>query len=296
MAREKVIDYSDFVIPYLSLQHNRLLMYSLPAFEYSRKGHNILHLTSPEKLKAYTSGMLTAGAAKRLKQALELLVDLSPVQKFTRPSDMKQFNFRLTFATFTLPSPQAEITDTQIVKECLAPMLQIMRRRWGMKHYVWRAEKQKNGNIHFHVTTNRYIPYDQMRDEWNRCLNKLDFIDRFEKKHNHRHPNSTDIHSVRKVRDIAAYMVKYMSKEVPENLRVSCKQWDCSKNLKGVKRPTFEIDTEIWNNLQELFEQTDLRHITGDRYWIVKEKGKDIRERLSEGLQIANKEFIESLR
>lgn len=296
MAREKVIDYSDFVIPYLSLHHNRLLMYSLPAFEYSRKGHNIQHLVSPGVLKAYTSGMLTAGAAKRLKHALELLVDLSPVQKFTRPRDMKQFNFRLTFATFTLPSEQGDVTDSCIVKDVLSPMLQVMRRRWGMKHYVWRAEKQKNGNIHFHVTTNRYMPYDQMRDEWNRCLNKLDFINRFESKHGHRHPNSTDIHSVRKVRDIAAYMVKYMSKEVPENLKVSCKQWDCSKNLKGVKRPTFEIDTEIWNSLKDIIENNNYKHITGDRYWIVRENGADIRKRLSEELQLANKEFLESMR
>lgn len=296
MAREKVIDYSDFVIPYLSIHYRRILMYSLPAFEYSRKGHNILHLNSPEKLKAYTSGTLTKGAAKRLKNALELLVDISPNQKFTRPSDMKQFNFRLTFATFTLPSPQGEITDTQIVKECLAPMIQVMRRRWGMKHYVWRAEKQKNGNLHFHITTNRFIPYDQMRDEWNKAVNNLGFVDRFAVVHGHRHPNSTDIHSVRKVRDIAAYMVKYMSKEVPENLKVSCKQWDCSTNLKGVKRPTFEIDTAIWDSLQDIIEDGNSKHTTGDRYWIVKQGGADIREKLSEALQLANKEFLESIK
>lgn len=296
MSREKVIDYSDFVIPYLSIHYRRLLMYSLPAFEYSRKGHNILHLTSPEKLKAYTSGTLTAGAAKRLKNALELLVDISPQQKFRRPSDMKEFTFKLTFATLTLPSPQGDVTDTQIVKESLAPMLQGMRRRWGMKHYVWRAEKQKNGNLHFHITTNRYIPYDELRNQWNRYINRLGFVDRFYDKHGHRHPNSTDIHSVRKVRDIAAYMVKYMSKEVPEGLKVTCKQWDCSSNLKGVKRPTFEIDTVIWDSLQEIIEDSNSKHITGDRYWIVKQGGNDIREKLSEALQLANKEFLESIK
>lgn len=271
-------------------------MYELPAFTRRCIGHNHLHFVGEEKAVAYKSGTLSKGAAKRLKNALELLVDVSPVQKFTRPSDMKQFNFRLTFATLTLPSPQGEITDSQIVKECLAPMLQVMRRRWGVRHYVWRAEKQKNGNLHFHVTTNRYMPYDQMRDEWNKCVNSLGFVDRFQKKHGHGHPNSTDIHSVRKVRDIAAYMVKYMSKETPENLQVSCKQWDCSSNLRGVKRPTFELDTEIMNHLHKLFEQANIKHITGDRYWIVREVGSDIREKLSERLQLANNEFIESLK
>lgn len=270
-------------------------MYELPAFARRRMGGAAYNFFSDGEKVAYNTGSLSAGAAKRLKRALELLVDVSPVQKFVRPSDMKQFNFKLTFATFTLPSSQGSITDTQIVKECLGPMLQVMRRRWGMRHYVWRAEKQKNGNLHFHITSNRYMPYDQMRDEWNKCVNSLGFVDRFESKHGHRHPNSTDIHSVRKVRDIAAYMVKYMSKETPEKLQVTCKQWDCSVNLKGVTRPTFELDAEIWQCLEGFLAKSNVDHITGERYWIMKQTDGDIRESLSDELIQANKEFLESI-
>jgi len=295
MPYEKSLIGSDLMIPYVALHYRKLVMYELPAFARRRMGGAAHNFFSDGEKVAYTSGSLSKGAAKRLKRALELLVDVSPTKTFIKPSTMQKFQFKLTFATLTLPFEQGDITDTRIVHECLGPMLRKMRRRWGMRHYVWRAEKQKNGNLHFHITSNVYMPYDQLRDEWNRCLNELSFIDQFEKKHGHRHPNSTDIHSVRKVRDIAAYMVKYMSKETPEHLKVTCKQWDCSVNLKGVTRPTFEIDTEIWSHLSQLIEKTGIVSNVGDRWWIVKDTAKDIRESLSEKLKIANEEFIRSI-
>src|SRR5690606_39568338 len=63
------------------------------------------------------------------------------------------YKFRLSFITLTLPSPQGSISDKEIKRGPLRMFIQKMGRRYGMYNYVWKAEKQKNGNIHFHITT-----------------------------------------------------------------------------------------------------------------------------------------------
>lgn len=81
-----------------------------------------------------------------------------------------------------------------------------------MERYIWRAEAQENGNIHFHITTDVYIPQMGLRKDWNSCCDILGYTTRFEIKHGHREPNSTDVHSVKHVRSLVSYLAKYLGK------------------------------------------------------------------------------------
>ena len=93
-----------------------------------------------DQKKAY-SGLLPPHAKKRLRRAINLLVaqaDLKDAQKF---ETNQHFKFKVNFVTLTLPAPQGEVLDKSLKKRCLDPFLKTMRRKHGLKSYVWRAER-----------------------------------------------------------------------------------------------------------------------------------------------------------
>ncbi len=169
----------------------------------------------------------------------------------------RKFKWKINFITLTLSYSQGDFTDPEIMVKCFQPMLRILREKFGVVSYVWRAERQVNGNIHYHIMTDTWCNWRYVRTYWNRCQNKLGLIDQFEKEHGHRDPNSTDIHSVKAIRNLAAYMAKYMAKGAPKEKKlwqsdapaenvINGKVWDCSMNLKKAKFPSLVIDGETF--------------------------------------------------
>ena len=144
-------------------------------------------------------------------------------------------------------------TDEEIKSKLLNNFLTTARRSWKMKDYIWKAEKQENGNIHFHILTNVYIKHLDIRKVWNSIQNKsgFNYVDIYSKNMqeffkngfksfpndkrtkekqlavyeenkliNWTNPNSTDIHALYKIRNISAYMSKYLAKSVTKTDRV----------------------------------------------------------------------------
>lgn len=92
-----------------------------------------------------------------------------------------QFTFKMNFITLTMPSMQKHATS-EITKECLNQFLTECREKFGLKNYVWRLEFQKNGNAHYHIATDSYIPWHESKLIWNRCLNRLGYVDAYSQK------------------------------------------------------------------------------------------------------------------
>lgn len=190
------------------------------------------------------SGLLTAGARKRLMKAISLLVAISLPKRISDSRLSKPFSFRVNFITLTLPAAQGKVTDQELKLKCLKPWLEYWKRKLPGISYVWRAERQKNGNLHFHILSDRFIFYMDMRETWNKQLAKFHFIDAFERKFKYRQPPTEQVVSVRKIRDLAAYIAKYMSKDTPENQPTPGRCWDCSANLKTKDRCEFILDND----------------------------------------------------
>ena len=216
------------------------------------------------KLKTY-SGLITKGSAKRLRKSINVLISLSEWKEATNFMTDEIFQFKINFITLTLPSPQGQISDLQLKQYCLKPWLKYWRRKTNGMSYVWRAERQKNGNLHFHICSDRYIYYKDLRDTWNKQLNKYHFINDFATKHGHRDPNSTDVHSVNKIDDLAGYLVKYMAKLDPKEQRIEGRVWDASTNIKQAKYCDTVIDTDISEELRLLDSQPGNRKFEAER-------------------------------
>lgn len=204
--------------------------------------------------KALYTGILSPSAKKKLVKAINLLVAISEPKKAVHFETRKEFMFRVNFITLTLPSEQGAITDKELKQKCLKQWLEYWKDKLPGMSYVWRAERQKNGNLHFHLVTDRYIHYKAIRESWNRCLASTGLIDRFQEKHGHRHPNSTDVHAVKHVRNLGAYIAKYMSKTESKAQPIEGRVWDCSANLKRKDACAFPASGQDYDTFQALMD------------------------------------------
>jgi len=213
-------------------------------------------------------GFMSPQAKRKISKALEYLVTTSTDKRQLERITGKYVNFKCAFITLTLPSTQIH-DDKVIINQCLNSFLNECRQYYQVRNYVWRAEKQKNGNIHFHLVIDKFIPWNEMRNRWNRIVNKLGYVDRFHEKHNHRTPNSTDIHSTRKIKNLKAYLVKYMSKQpevdveeqsTAESVKLQTGRiWGCNHELSQTRGLNLIIDNEVSEELTKILKDPKLR-------------------------------------
>lgn len=228
------------LIPYFQIRNKALLYYELPDVQPAR-------VFKPGIKKAY-SGTVTIGARKRLQQAIDILIQKSPARLVYNPVTQKNFPFTINFITLTF-SCSRFIDGKEGYKNMMKPFLRFMRKR-GAFSYVWKAEfqdekdyqgkyKENRGQLHYHIASNQFIPWNDMRRQWNRLQRKNGYLEEYGLKHGHYNANSTDVHSVYKINDIVAYLSKYMCKEATKVL--DGKVWDSSKDCKGKRYSTMAV-------------------------------------------------------
>lgn len=202
-------------------------------------------------------GKVSVKSATKIRNAVNWLV-ASASDKWVYDKVLaKRYKFKINFITLTLPASQGSLTDNQFKKKMLGSFLRNCQYNYGLKNYVWKVEAQKNGNIHAHITTDTFIHYKDVARQWNKQLAKHGFIDAFEKKHGHRNPPSTEIKSVRKVQNLAAYLAKYLSKSAPQFRPIVGRLWGCNTHLSGANKCiAFSNTFDSENVLRPLVDST----------------------------------------
>ncbi|MBA7565557.1 hypothetical protein ES708_07242 [subsurface metagenome] len=255
----------------------------------------------------YHQGRISSIANRKISRAIVYLIHMCKPKQIHKPYHGRNFMFKLTFVTLTLSSPQVHI-DQVIKSKLLDHFLIEMHRRWNVDLYVCRAEKQKNGNIHFHILADKFIPWNELRNVWNRIQQKLGYVTRYRERrlkwHEHGfnydpkyakswpykrqlqaykvgnqtgwdNPNSVDIHSVRHIRNIKAYLIKELTKNeeytkeqkrmfnnlpVEEQLKireekfVSGRLWSSSENLANLSGGQMDICSAVEKELEKVFQ------------------------------------------
>lgn len=223
-----------------------------------------------------TGGQISKKAKKNIAAAIDWLIYAATPKKVIKSRDNSAFWFKINFLTLTLSAEQQH-SDQIIKAKVLDPFLQELREKHGLKNYLWRAEAQANGNIHFHLITDIFIHLEQLRDLWNNMQNRLGYIDRFAEKHGHRNPNSTDVHSVKNISNVAAYLSKY-----------------CCKNLSYCKAPT--SDYSIKKNFRKagLDSKNVFKKEHTQRTWCIHDITEDQRDFLkAAGIEVNETRPIE---
>jgi|SRR5579859_258490 len=232
--------------------------------EKQKSIENLLAYATKSDGKETYTGLVTHGSQKRLTRSLENLLQVAQWKK-AYTADGKEYNFKINFVTLTLYSFARKVPGKEAHKTCLEPLLRWLRTK-GMTAYVWKAELQSKRKdchqIHYHLTTDVYIDYKELRAYWNNLQRRAGYLEYYHQKYGHYNPNSTDVHAVHNKRNLIGYLkkkiVRYADKKKYQQLRnnylirgemakknqnketIEGKVWDCSQNLKV---SFFEIET-----------------------------------------------------
>lgn len=265
-----------------------------------------------EKIKR--RNQLSKKAVRRLSNAINWLVASAPKKWVYEKKSKKRFQFQVNFVTLTLPTTEHDISDNHFKKVMLHNFINTCRSKFGLKNYVWKVEAQENGNIHAHFTTDTFIHWQDLRKVWNKILASNGVLEPYTKKHskmsfeeynscynpegkrdvekmrkafeygcatNWRDPNSTDIHSVYNVKDLAAYLAKYMGKSEEDRREINGRLWGCSYNLSDSNKLIIELcgndsrditdelykDEIKWKPIETVNKLTGQINIVGDIFF-----------------------------
>jgi len=264
---------------------NEVIVY----YDYARHEKNFCQnefkrIDNLKQVKTY-SGDITPHAKRRLKRAIECLYMITPQIKIFNRSIGKTTKFRLSHLTLTLSSPQGDYSDKDVNKFLLQPFLRNCKRKLGLKNYVWKAETQVNGNIHYHIISDMYADYDKLRLYWNNVQNTFRYIDEFEARNGHRDPNSTDIHYVRNDSQLAAYLMKYIAKGAKDARKINGKVWDCNTTLKKFKYMATDLSIEEDQEFQEALKKLPHTQYNDQFFSIIKFTNKNYINQLPKSMK-----------
>jgi len=174
---------------------------------------------------------LSDKAIKRIKSAINWLVASAKEKKVYNAATKKHYNFKVNLITLTLPDTSVKINEHAFKTKLMHPFFMYMKKYFKLNNYVWKIEFQNNGKLHVHITTDSFISHHVIRSTWNRLLKNNNYLVEFEKKFKHDNPNSIDVHAVWKVKNLGAYLAKYMSKNEQNTEIINGRIWGCSHEL-----------------------------------------------------------------
>jgi hypothetical protein len=155
-----------------------------------------------------------------------------------RQAEKKQF----VMITLTLPAKQKD-TDEMVKLKILKPFIQSLIRYYHIQNWIWKAEKQINGNIHFHVVIDQYIPYAVLYSIHQSNLTRTGYITDFEKRNKGTKAPHTCVTGQKNMKSPINYILKYITKNESKEKVTGC-LWRCSRTLIDLKEfvvyPTYE--------------------------------------------------------
>lgn len=231
--------------------------------------------------------VISAKAKRRLTNSVNWLISSAKTKTVFSKSTGKNYSFKVSFITLTLPCLDHGLSDAAFKNKLLHTFISNARNKWQMVNFVWKCEAQKNGNIHVHITTDVFINWQELRSTWNKILSTYGLIEIYCNKHknmpfeeynflynpsndidietmriryeagkkcNWTNPNTTDVHSVHKVKDIGAYLAKYFEKEEVGRRRIIGRVWSCSYSLSSKNKLVVEaVGSDVSNAASDLY-------------------------------------------
>jgi hypothetical protein len=258
---------------FVQVRYNQLITYDRPEGGFRQPSWR-----KPPTRKGYT-GEITASTKKRIETAVDVFLQCSPKRKVFNPVTNRQQDFQLSFITLTIAHPDP--IPASEGHKALKVWLQHFKKPWSkrkisepMTSYIWKAELQSRGQLHYHLTTNAWLHFAEIRRVWNDLQRNRGWLEAYKAKAGHYDPNSTDVHSIYKIRDVRRYLSKYISKqeytESPANpesgfpgllvpVVLDGKVWGCSEDLKGKKRFSERMDKWTWLSMEAGRDSGSLR-------------------------------------
>lgn len=245
-----------------------------------RQYHKDINWRKKPEFKNLSPGSLSENARRKLKQSIRWLIACSDTKKVYEKRFKKRVEWKINLGTLTF---KENLQDDNKARKILSQWLEMAKYRFEMKQYVWKAEPQERGAIHFHFMTNVYIPFAELNYTWNRLLCKHGF--------DNQNANGTDIHAVTEANNLEAYLTNYMMNEKKHEGRrlIKGRLWGCSHDISQAGKKYLFIDKEELQSISAELEKYSL-------YEKIKREGKEPPQFLTyNGYWILPSNYYESL-
>ncbi len=204
-------------------------------------------------------GQLSLKASKKIRNAINWLTHSAKFKRVYSKVDQKHYWFKVNFITLTIPYSEGQEISGERVHKLLHTFIAYSRKYFYLHNYVWKIERGRQNKLHIHLTTDTFIHYRRLRDCWNRILLKDGLIDNYFKQHGHYDPNSTDVHAVRKVKNLAGYMAEYMCKGTGLGEDFKNRIWGCNYNLSDRNKCSYISDAGELSDISKTLFHTAVR-------------------------------------
>jgi len=248
------------LIPTVQLRHNSLLLFGLP--EFPRRGNTTHFLNKPLPY----SGIVKPHTRKRILHAIDILSQKTKTQRIFNPVSKTTHDFRLSFTTLTIAHPKP-LSASYCHKNLLKPYLRYCRQKFGMKDYIWKCELQKRGQIHYHLASNTYMPWETVRWQWNKIQRRAGLMDEYIMKYRNCNPPSTEIKAVKSNENIADYLSKELCKDQQNHQTLNSKIWACNNELL-VPRFSWDLDNETEDRINEGLQYQAITEVKTEHCYI----------------------------
>lgn len=251
-------------LPFFSLLRNKIIFYC--SNPNKSKVHKI-HTNSIENLNlAHSKGLMSKPIAKKIKRMISLWASSIDTYNSNSSYILEKDKRKLTFITLTLSSKQMH-SDLFIKKNLLFRFIETLQVKYNLKHYLWRAERQQNGNIHFHIIVDIFIHHSLLRYIWNDKQKQFGYLNDYIEKYGRENPNSTDVKFIKDVSIIEKYVSKYITKN--ESLqKIEGHVWGCSAALRNLTPYTNLLDSYLSEIVLSLNKEKKLK-VYSEEYFSV---------------------------
>lgn len=201
-----------------------------------------------------TKGKISEKSKKKLMTAIDWLLYAAQKKSVFSMKTKSSFKFKVNFITLTIP-PQADgLVKEKKLKALINTWLTYHRKYSQLNNYVWKVEYHKDKRLHVHIVADSFIHHQKVRNSWNQILQRNGLLENHYKKFQSYNPNSTDIHSIRKVRKLGAYIAKYMSKQNEVDNLYTGRVWACCEKIsKALKSQVLVTPDVIGKETRKLF-------------------------------------------
>lgn len=211
----------------------------------------VLHKPRHKVISAEHNGELSVNATRKLRNAMRWLIACSPVKQVYEKAKKRMVDYRVNMCTFTF---KKNMKEDELARQLLGMWLDMAKHRFGVERYVWKAEAQARGAIHFHLCTGVYIPHTELCYTWNRLLyrNGIRQVN----------ANSTDVHAVTDEYNVEAYLTDYLlnKKKGRDRRPIQGRLWGCDRKLSQAGKFSMHLDQYDREDLYQMLKDKHLRH------------------------------------
>jgi hypothetical protein len=283
---------------FCQIRKNSLVVYA----QYINDRNNItsgnsINIDAKKELHGRSYGYMQPSQKRKLCKIVELWTQCHIVAK-KNVYGVKNSCYSLV--TLTLGSRQI-INDKECYRRLLMPFLQYCNRFLGLKNYIWRAEKQLNGNVHYHIIVDVFLPIDKLKIKWQQICALHGVGNIAINKDNLSKINSVDVRKIDNVHKVTAYVSKYLSKcegldalfeyenklhEYKDNLQeyynglksllilnkdklIDGRVWGCSDSLKQLKPLTLACDCVVDKLINDAMKNGNNKIILEEDFMVI---------------------------